>query len=116
MLTGTFTKILSYDRRIYPEQHFRFQEALRETDRLVVVGYGFRDKAVNSRLIGWLDRSLDNSLVVVEPDPSRLESASRGAIRESWPRWQEQRRVQLLLRKIENTAWVDVREALEGLN
>lgn len=112
-LTGTFTKILSYDRRIYPEQHSRLQQALRDADRVVVVGYGFRDKAIDSRLIGWLDRSLDNRFVVVEPDPDRIKNSARGAVRLSWDKWQNQGRMQLLARTIERVSWTDISDALQ---
>jgi hypothetical protein len=46
------------------EQHLHFQEALRDSRRLVAIGYGFRDQAINSRLVHWINRSDGNRMVV----------------------------------------------------
>lgn len=89
LLTGTFDKVLAYETWIFPDQHLRFQEALRETERVVAVGYGFGDKAVNTRLIGWLARARENRLIVCHPDPDRLSERARGAIRNKWANWQQ---------------------------
>lgn len=78
ILTGTFNKILSYPTGIYADQHFRFHEALRDADALVVIGYGFRDKAINARIVAWAERPGDRRLVVLHPDPVRLGQNARG--------------------------------------
>jgi hypothetical protein len=88
ILTGTFNKILAYPTGIYADQHFRFHEALRDADAMMVIGYGFRDKAINARIVAWAERSGDRRMVVVHPDPDRLGRSARGAIRNKWLRWQ----------------------------
>jgi hypothetical protein len=87
ILTGTFNKILAYPTGIYADQHFRFHEALRDAGKLVVIGYGFRDKAINARVVAWAERPGDRRMVVVHPDPDRLGRGARGAIRNKWLRW-----------------------------
>jgi hypothetical protein len=87
ILTGTFDKILSYETWIFPDQHLRFHERLREADRVIVIGYGFGDKAVNTRLIAWLARSREHHLVVCHGEPDDLRMRARGAIRNKWPSW-----------------------------
>jgi hypothetical protein len=89
ILTGTFNKILSYPTGVYADQHFRFHEALRGADHLLVIGYGFRDKAINARVIAWAERPGRRRMVVVHPDPSRIGQQARGAIRGKWRAWQE---------------------------
>lgn len=96
MLTGTFDKILAYETWVLPDQHFRFHEALRRASRVIVVGYGFGDKAINTRLIGWLARSLNNVLIVAHGKPNDLREAARPAIRSSWRRWQEAGRLRII--------------------
>ncbi len=87
-LTGTFNKILAYETwLVFPDQHRRFHDALNGASRVVVVGYSFGDKAINSRLIGWLSRSAANRMIVCDPDLDRLRARARGAIRNSWERW-----------------------------
>jgi len=87
-LTGTFDKILAYETWVFPDQHLRFQEALRGTKRVAVIGYGFGDKAINTRLIGWLACALDHKLIVCHPDPDRLSERARGAVQSKWAHWQ----------------------------
>lgn len=89
ILTGTFNKILSYPTGIYADQHFRFHESLVEADRLVVIGYGFRDKAINARLVAWAERPGKRRMVVVHPDRERLRVQARGAVRGKWARWEQ---------------------------
>lgn len=88
ILTGTFNKILQYGSGIYADQHFRFHEALASADALVVIGYGFRDKAINSRIVAWAERPSERRMVVVHPNPTGLGTRARGAIRGKWNRWQ----------------------------
>jgi hypothetical protein len=87
ILTGTFNKILQYGSGVYADQHYRFHEALASADALVVVGYGFRDKAINSRIVAWAERPGQRRMVVVHADPARLGAGARGAIRGKWNRW-----------------------------
>lgn len=89
ILTGTFNKILQYGSGIYADQHFRFHETLATADALVVIGYGFRDKAINSRIVAWAERPGERRMVVVHPNPTDLGTRARGAIRGKWNRWQE---------------------------
>jgi hypothetical protein len=88
ILTGTFNKILSYPTGIYADQHFRFHEALRDAGALVVIGYGFRDKAINARIVAWAERTGTHRMIVVHPHPDWLGEGARGAIRNKWGRWQ----------------------------
>jgi hypothetical protein len=88
ILVGTFNKILGYSGSIYADQRARFHEALRGAEHLLVIGYGFRDKAINSRIVAWAERPGERRMVVVHPSPSALGDQARGAIRSKWKRWQ----------------------------
>jgi len=51
-LSGTSTKILSYDKKLYYKPLFNhFTDNLIESDFLIVIGYGFGDKKINEYLI-----------------------------------------------------------------
>jgi hypothetical protein len=88
-LTGTFNKILSYGTGVYADQHSRFHRALTSADALVVIGYGFHDKAINARIVAWAERPGQRKMVVVHRDPDRLGAGARGAIRGKWDRWKQ---------------------------
>ena len=53
-----------------------------------MIGYGFRDKAINARIVAWAERPGERRLVVVHRDPDRVGQGARGAIRNKWIRWQ----------------------------
>jgi SIR2-like domain len=95
-LTGTFDKILAYETWIFPDQHVRFHEALRKTERVVVIGYGFGDKAINTRLIAWLVRATEHHLIVCHPCPDELVANARGAIQSYWKSWKNEGRLEII--------------------
>jgi hypothetical protein len=101
ILTGTFDKILAYETWVFPDQHLRFHEALRRSNRVIVIGYGFGDKAVNTRLISWLARARENTMIVAHGDPDDLRARARGAIQGKWNEWQRNGQLVLV------AAWVD---------
>jgi hypothetical protein len=114
ILTGTFNKILSYPTGIYADQHFRFHEALRDADVLVVIGYGFRDKAINARIVAWAERPGDRRLVVLHPEPLRLGQGARGAIRGKWRRWQDTGLLRFVPEYLSpETSWTAIRSSLD---
>lgn len=47
-----------------------FAEMLRESDRLVVIGYSFRDEHVNTALRQWTYQGHRDGLVVIDPSAS----------------------------------------------
>lgn len=112
-MTGTFNKILSYPAGTYADQHFRFHAALTDADKLVVIGYGFRDKAINARLVAWAERPGSRRMVVVHADPARLGTGARGAIRNKWTRWQQRGLLTFLPEYLSvTTSWESIRALL----
>lgn len=95
-LTGTWDKILAYETAIFADQHFRFQKALRATNRVIAIGYGFGDKAINTRVINWLARSDENTLVVCHRTPDNLRKRARGAIKNNWETWRSTRQLAII--------------------
>jgi hypothetical protein len=87
ILSGTFTKILAYEETVLRDQHVRLHECMRDASTLVVVGYGFGDKAINSRVIHWMSRRRTNRLVVCDPLGERLPMRSRPAVARAWGDW-----------------------------
>jgi len=113
-LTGTFDKILAYETSVFPDQHFRFHEALKETERIVVIGYGFGDKAINSRLIGWTASSPKRRLVVCHPDEAKLVKDARGAIQNNWMNWQNDGRLNVIAAYVADLNYEAIAKRLPG--
>jgi SIR2-like domain len=112
LLAGTFDKPLSYDSTLFADQHYRFHESLRQADALVVIGYGFRDKAINSRLIGWMHGGRDRRLVVVHGEPASLVAEARGAIRRQSGAWISEGRMCVIEKGIADVTWEEIAEAM----
>ncbi len=112
LLTGTFDKPLAYDSTVYADQHYRFHESLRETDAVVVLGYGFRDKAINARLIGWLHGAPDRRLIVGHGGVEALVRGARFAIAGKWNRWIHDGRLRVIEKWVAVTSWSDIADLL----
>lgn len=112
LLAGTFDKPLAYDSTVYADQHYRFHESLRRTRTVVVFGYGFRDKAINARLIGWLNGAPDRRLIVGHGDVESLVGGARFAIGGKWNRWIRDGRLRVIEKWVADTSWDDVIDLL----
>jgi hypothetical protein len=112
LLAGTFDKPLAYDNTPFADQHYRFHMSLRRADAIVVIGYGFRDKAINSRLIGWIHGSRNRRLAVVHDAPSELAAGARGAIGRQWEGWISDGRLRIVPRCVADATWGDIAQAL----
>lgn len=89
ILVGRFNKELSYASSPFAELFSAARASLREVSRLVVSGYSFGDKAVNTMLVEWLYGAPKGSrqLIVAHADPSNVRIGSRGAIGNKWNAW-----------------------------
>lgn len=108
LLTGTFDKPLDYDGTVFADQHYRFHEALRTADVVVVLGYGFRDKAINTRLIGWLNGARNRRMIVGHGDVAGLVDGARFAISGKWSSWIHDGRLRVIEKWVADTNWSDV--------
>ena len=77
-----------YNRGIYADHHFRFAQALRQCDRMVMSGYGWGDDAINFQLGNWLDRARSNRLVLLHEgsEALRVGSMMMATSSDSWVR------------------------------
>jgi SIR2-like protein len=112
-LTGTFDKILAYETWIFPDQHLRFQEGLRQANRVISIGYGFGDKAINTRVSAWLARARENKLIVCHGNPDQLRADARGAIRRRWDEWRAGDKLAVLPVWVAGLTYDDMCRALE---
>jgi hypothetical protein len=83
ILVGTFNKIFRYNSSEYLELHYRFKRALLDDDCpvLIVCGYGFGDKGVNTRIVEWIKQWPENRLLIIDPKESKeVHGSARGAI------------------------------------
>ncbi len=111
-LAGTFNKMLQYTSGIYTDLHYQFYRSLRHTQRLVVCGYGFADKGINTRIIEWIYSSSDHKITIVHPEPEKLKRVARGAISNKWDDWKNMNKLTIVPKGIEQTSWQEIRNIL----
>ena len=80
LLIGTFNKPSGYAQGMMLDIHYRFRKILKESNTLVVCGYSFRDKAINSHIL--LSRRPGQSLIVIDPQcQEQIINTARNAVR-----------------------------------
>jgi SIR2-like domain len=77
ILAGTHTKEVQYGSGIYAEMHFWFHRLLKEHTNMAMSGYGWGDRGINSRLIGWLHSPQNRRLVLMHQNLDGLIADSR---------------------------------------
>ncbi len=70
------SKAVYYHLGLFADLHFRFLQLLHERDTILMSGYGWGDLVVNHRLLGWLERSKRNKIVLLHREPELLRSRS----------------------------------------
>ena len=80
LLIGTFNKVAEYSQGIFLDLHHRFRSTLREADQLVVCGYSFGDKAINTAILDWYYAERGRRLLIIHQNPCELFSNARPAI------------------------------------
>ena len=113
LLTGTFNKIFHYTTGIYADLYCQMRRALQETDVLIVCGYGFGDKGINTRLIEWAESSSRHLMLIIHEQPESLKKKARFAISKNWNYWLQNGKLLLIQKWIENTSWEEIYNAIQ---
>lgn len=89
ILVGRFNKELAYAGAPYTELFACARGALRNVMTLIISGYSFGDKAVNTMIIDWLYGAPkgDRRIAVAHRDPASVKIGARGAISDKWDGW-----------------------------
>lgn len=110
ILVGTLNKLLKYTTGIFADLHFRFYRNLEDTDRLVVCGYGFGDKGINTRLLDWVHSADSRRAVVIDPRLWDLRWTARGAVRRPWLGLAREGKLRLIGKGIQDVTWPEIKD------
>ena len=80
MLIGTFNKLSEYSQGVFLDIHYHFKSAIHEADTMIICGYSFGDKGINSTIIKWYGDKPKRKFVIIHPYPCQLIKNARGAI------------------------------------
>jgi hypothetical protein len=71
-LTGTQNKYEEYLMNIYSDLKWHYKRLLKDTKRLIVIGYSFGDYGVTTEIINWMHKKMDAKLIIIDPDANTL--------------------------------------------
>jgi hypothetical protein len=111
-LAGTFNKMLQYTSGIYAELHCQLYRTLRHVPILIVCGYGFGDKGINSQIVEWMYYSKRNTMILIHAQPERLRSGARGSIQKNWNNWLGEKKLSIISKWIEEISWEELRNTI----
>ena len=84
LLIGTFNKLAEYSQGISLDLYYRFRATLNSADQLVICGYSFGDKGINTVILEWFAAKPGRRFVIIHPEPDSLIKNARGAIKNRW--------------------------------
>ena len=111
-LTGVGNKTSSYNSGIYAEMIFRFHEALKTADTMVMSGYGWGDKGVNVRILDWLHVRPSNRLFLLHRDPEGL-IASGNSLSHRYERLVEKKQLIMIRKWLQDVSCTELLAYLE---
>jgi hypothetical protein len=114
VLVGTFNKILQYSVPVFLQMLGEFDHFLQTTSHLIVCGYGFGDKGINTLLAYWMSKKTPHTMYVIDPSPFN-ETRCRGAISQKVEIWRYENCLKVLPKKIGKggVTWTEVLEFAE---
>lgn len=104
-LVGTFNKIFQYTYDIYFLLYYLFYDTLIDTNTIIISGYSFGDKGINTRLIEWMYSNNERKIIVIHPEIDKLKHSSRGAIYLNWDKWVKDKKMIVIQKGIEEISW-----------
>ena len=73
ILAGTHNKPEDYSYSIFSDLVAEYTRLLWTTDYVIICGYGFGDRGINSRLSNWLRLDSKNQILVIHPKGEKLK-------------------------------------------
>lgn len=109
LLMGTHNKLLEYTFNPSRELVLGMSRTLAQTDSVIVAGYGFHDKGINSQLILWLYAQKSRKLVIVNPCFDALRKQANPAFRRLLEMNEQSGQLALIESKFEDVSWDEIR-------
>ena len=80
---------------------------------MIVSGYGFADKGINTQLSYWLNHETSHKMVIIHPYKDELIQKSRGNFRLNLMNEHSKHpKVELIQKKFEDASFEDILEAV----
>jgi hypothetical protein len=117
ILVGRFNKELDYVDDPYWSTFRALAQSLSSLQRLVISGYGFADRAINTLLINWIYAKPqgERSLVVMHNDEGVLLGSARGSIANKWDQWRSQGTLRWIPKFPCDYSWPELKHVLREM-
>lgn len=114
LLIGTFNKMLGYLSGMFEMLYDGFKMKLKESNILIVSGYGFGDKGINTQLSYWLNHESSLKMIIIHPNKEVLIGKSRGNFRLNLMNADRKHpKVELIEKKFEDVNIEEITKAIE---
>jgi len=83
LLIGTTNKILNYSTQFYLDIFYNFYKSLQESEILILSGYGFNDKGINSQITNWKTKTGKEEIrkiIVIDENTDNIYKLSKEGI------------------------------------
>ncbi len=110
-LAGTLNKMLDYTTEVFSLLQSEWFRSLYQSDVLVICGYGFNDKGINTRIVEWFNFSTNKILVVIDPSKDIIQKA-RPALGGLLARAETELRIQIIQKPLQEAKWHEARQAI----
>ena len=114
ILAGTHNKLEDYSYSIYADLVAQYQRLLWTTDYVIICGYGFGDRGINSRLSNWLRLDIKNQIIVIHPNKEKLKENPNFHVTELLKLIEDRKRKPFLEKKFEEIQWAEVKTRING--
>ncbi|MBW4890725.1 SIR2 family protein [Mucilaginibacter sp. HMF5004] len=84
LLIGSFNKMIGYLGGVFESLYDEYRKTLTQSSKLIVSGYGFGDKGINSKLSLWLNLDSAVQMIIIHPSKIDLIKYSRGNFRNNF--------------------------------
>ena len=111
ILAGSDNKMTSYLVGYWADLFFRFRQELHRAETLVVCGYSFRDRGINSQVSEWMNTSQTTRLIVIDTNSEEelVQHCGGGGIYFSWYSWRDKGRLAYIQKDIQELSWDELR-------
>jgi len=112
LLIGTTNKILDYSSGLFLDIFSHVNFSLKQTEFLIISGYGFGDRGINSLIIEWLYSSPDRTILVIHNDPEKLFDKSKPSIKYKYRDWLMSNKLLLIRKQLQNVSWREMKSKI----
>ena len=109
ILAGTHNKLEDYSYSIFSDLIAEYTRLLLTTDYVIICGYGFGDRGINSRLSNWLGLDSKNQIIVIHHEVEKLKDNIKFPAAELFE-YKDTDQINFMEKKFEDIQWDDVKK------